>query len=467
MSRDSVPDHAGSFLSRIRRSIRREPLWPQDDRGRMRLSANDLILHLHPNRVPKESLKLTYTFGLGGLSILLLVLLIGTGVLLMFSYTPAPNVAYASIVRLETEVWFGQLVRNIHHWSGNLLIVVAFLHMLRVFYTGAFREPRQFNWILGLGMLGLVMAASFTGYLLPWDQLSYWAVTVMAGLLDTLPVVGESARNLLLGGDTVGEITLRNFYALHIIMIPLGFFVVGSFHIWRVRKDKGSVPRSLDEVENGQPRRLEMVTTIPHLVSIELVYALVMIALLLSWSALIDAPLLEAANPNIPPNPAKAAWYFAGLQELLLHFHPEVAAVVIPALIVVLLAYLPYAPDADAERNTGVWFRSRRGRRLAALSFAAGVVITVMLVLLSESGDLTTLLPAWNERITAGYLPLAVIFVGIWLFMRLLRRSGAARSERYLALFTLLLASFITLTVIGNLFRGPGWMLMFPWEVFS
>jgi quinol-cytochrome oxidoreductase complex cytochrome b subunit len=456
-----------SFSNRVWRSIRRVPLWPQDDRGRMRLSTSDLILHLHATRVPKAALKLTYTFGLGGLSILLLVMLIGTGMLLMFSYTPSTEEAYSSIITLETEVWFGQLVRNLHHWSGNLLIVVAFLHMLRVFYTGTFRTPREFNWILGLTLLMLAMAASFTGYLLPWDQLSYWAVTVMMGLVERLPLVGETLRGLLLGGDEVGETTLRNFFAFHVILIPLGFLVVGSFHIWRVRKDKGSIPHSLEEAESGEPKRQEMVTTIPHLVSVEVVYGLVAIALLLSWASMVDAPLLDAADPNMPPNPAKAAWYFAGLQELLLHFHPDVAAVIIPLLTVILLLYTPYARDDEAERNTGVWFRSRRGRRLATLSYIAGTGITALLILLSETGDLASLLPSWDERIAAGYLPLAVIVVVIWLFMRLLRRGGATHGERHLALFTLLLASFITLTVIGNLFRGPGWALMMPWEVFA
>lgn len=462
MSRESSQER---LPYRVWRSIRRVPLWPQDDRGRMRLSVSDLILHLHPTRVPKRVLKLTYTFGLGGLSVLLLVLLIGTGLLLMFGYTPSTESAYTSIVALETEIWFGQLFRNLHHWSGNLLIIVAFLHMLRVFYTGAYRTPREFNWILGLAMLLLVMAASFTGYLLPWDQLAYWAVTVVAGLLDTIPLVGEEIRRLLLGGDAVGEVTLRNFYALHVIMIPLGFLIIGSFHIWRVRKDKGSVPRTLKEAQTGEQPRQEMVTTIPHLVSVELVYALVVLALLLGWSAFVDAPLLEAANPNQPPNPAKAAWYFAGLQELLLHFHAEVAAVVIPSIVVALLLYLPYAPDDETEANTGVWFRSRRGRWLAGLSFIAGIVVTVLLVLWGETGDLTTAFPNWNERLIGGYLPLAVIVAVIWLFMRVLRWWGVSQGERYLALFTLLLASFIALTVIGNLFRGPGWALMMPWEI--
>lgn len=467
MSEEPVDVRQTSLIQRVWRSIRREPLWPSDDRGRMRLAMNDLILHLHPTRIPERSLKLTYTFGLGGLSVLLLVILIGTGVLLMFTYTPSPEGAYQSIQEMETAVWFGQLVRNVHHWSGNLLVIVAFLHMLRVFYTGAFRKPREFNWILGLLMLFLVVIASFTGYLLPWDQLSYWAVTVMAGLVDYIPIFGETIRSLVLGGDEVGRVTLRNFFALHVILIPLGFFFIGSFHIWRVRKDKATVPRNVEEADPEKKQRIRMVTTIPHLVSIELVYALVVLALLLGWASLIDAPLLAPANVNAPPDPAKAAWYFAGLQELLLHFHPFIGSVLIPVMVVGLLVYLPYTRADEGLDYAGIWFRSTLGRRLALISTLLGAFATLVLILLDEVGNLADLMPGVDTIISNGYLPLGVIVIAIWGYAQLLRKRGATRSEMRLALFSLLLGSFLMLTLIGNAFRGPAWHLMWPWEVYG
>lgn len=447
-----------NILQRVRKSIWRTPLNPRDDRGRVRLSMNDFILHLHPPRVSRASISWTYTFGLGGLSVLLLIILIGTGILLMFAYTPSEQEAYGSIVELETEVWFGQLIRNLHHWSGNLLLVVVFLHMLRVFYTGAYRSPREFNWQLGLILLGLVAMANFTGYLLPWDQLSYWAVTVAHSIIEHIPLVGTPIGRLLIGGDEVSATTLRNFFALHVILIPLGFLVVGSFHIWRVRKDKFSQPRA-----SGEPwvKRPEMVTTIPHLVSREVVYTMVFLALLLTWATFIDAPLLDGADPNNPPNPTKAAWYFMGIQELLLHFHATFGAFIIPAFTVGALIAMPYLrEDMDAE---GIWFRSQRGRRLAAVSAVLGTIVTIGIVIVNEFYlNLTELLSFLPDSISNGVVPLGIAMLGTFLYTRWLSWRGATISETRMSLFTLLLFSFLTLTIIGIFFRGENMALEWP-----
>ena len=323
-------------------------------------------------------MRFTYTFGLGGLNILLLAVLAITGLLLMFAYTPSPDEAYQSILVLGTQVWFGQLIRNLHHWSANLFIITAGLHLLRVFYTGAFRAPRQFNWQLGVVLLLLVAVANFTGYLLPWDQLAYWATTVGTNLIAYFPG-GEAIRRLVLGGYEVGAATLNNFYVLHVALIPLAIFMVASFHIWRVRKDKFTSPRQAGE---AVPRRVERVTTVPHLVGREFIFALVVLAGLLAWSALVDAPLEAAADPSHPPDPTKATWYFLGLQELLLHFHPLFGVIVIPGLALGALLALPELdPDED---SAGVWFRSKRGRWITVISMAAGALGAVGFVLLNE-----------------------------------------------------------------------------------
>ena len=447
---------------RVWESVQRDELPPQDDRGRMKLVMNNLILHIHPSKVAKPTLKFTYTWGLGGLSILLMMILAITGVMLMFVYTPTPEHAYNDMLTLQTEVWFGQMIRNLHHWSGNLMVVVAFLHMLRVFYTGGYRPPREFNWVLGIVLLLLVIGANFTGYLLPWDQLAYWAVTVGTSLLDYVPVIGEGLSRLILGGPEVGAATLTNFYGLHVAIIPLTMFGVISFHIWRVRKDTLSIPRNLDE---ERPQRVEKVTTLPHLVSIEFVFALVMIALILLWASWIDAPLEEAANPDHSPNPAKAAWYFMGLQELLLHFHPVFGAIVIPMLALGGLAALPYLRfDTDAE---GIWFRSQRGRRTALFGALAGLIMTPILVLLDEYVvDLPALLPSLPTAISNGWVPLAGLLLMLWMYYGLVRglfRASACEARQ--SVFTLLIVSFVVLTVIGIVFRGEGMALMWPWEV--
>ena len=454
-----------SFWTRVRHSIWREPA-PHDERWRIRQVLNDLILHLHPVKVPVRSLRLSYTFGLGGLSVLLFLILICTGVLLMFVYTPTPTDAYLSIQKLETGIWMGQFVRNLHHWSANLLLILVVLHLLRVYYTAAFHAPREFNWILGLCLLLLVSLSNFTGYLLPWDQLAYWATTIVTSMLGYFPVIGENLKTWLLGGPEIGATTLRTFFAFHVVVFPLLMGILLSYHTWRIRKDTFSIPRNVDE-SAVSPKKLERVTVIPHLIDLELVVGLVVLALLISWATGVNAPLGDAANPSHPPNPAKAAWYFLGFQELLLHFHPVVVSIVIPSLMVSALLLLPYLDfDQNKEPDTvGIWFRSRRGRRLALINALLGIVGTASLVVIDEYWlHLTSLLPALSPLISNGLLPLSVILLSLAGYWWLLRAGGCTTSERNLALFTLLFMSFLTLTVVGNFFRGQNMALTLPWS---
>lgn len=444
------------FLESMNRG---EPLTPTDDRSRMRAVMNNLVLHLHPSKVSARSLKLTYTWGLGGTAILLSTVLVITGIMLLFVYTPSPDQAYQDMQALQTEVWFGQLIRNLHHWSGNAMVIVVLLHMLRVFFTFAYHHPREFNWLLGISLLLITAGANFTGYLLPWDQRAYWAVTVGASLLQYVPFVGEPLAHFMLGGPEVGATTLTNFYGLHIAVLPMALFAVMSFHIWRARKDGFSIPRDLDE---APPQRIERVTTMPHLVNREVIFGLVVIAVLLVWVSLVDAPLEAAADPAHSPNPAKAAWYFMGIQELLLHFHPFFAAIVIPSLGLLTLLLLPYFDqDVDGE---GIWFGTRRGRWLALLGAIVGVAGTVSMVWLDEyTLNLTELLPSLPSAVSNGWIPLAWVLSSLWLYWEILRKLfRAAQSEARLSLFTLLLVSFITLTVIGQVFRGEGMALIAP-----
>jgi quinol-cytochrome oxidoreductase complex cytochrome b subunit len=452
------PETKPSLPTRVRESVLRGPLSPSDDRERMRMVMNSLVLHIHPSKVSRPALKFSYTFGLGGLLLLLASILAVTGVLLLFVYTPSPDAAYDSMIALQTEIYFGNLIRNLHHWSGNLMVVVGVLHLLRVFYTAGFTRPREFNWVMGITLLLLIVAANFTGYLLPWDQLAYWAVTVGTSLLDYIPLVGGALTSLLLGGPEVGAATLTNFYGLHIAVIPLAIFGIVSFHIWRVRKDSITVPRPID-----QKADTEKVTTIPHLVSIEVIFALVWLAVLITWAAFINAPLEEAANPSHSPNPAKAAWYFMGFQELLLHFHPVFGAIIIPGLGLLALFLLPYL---DQDMNSiGVWFRSRRGRWLAGVSFLLGVFGTFAFVLLDETWlDLPAWLPFLPSAISNGWVPLAALLLLIYSFYELLKVLGSRACEARQSVFTLLLAAFITLTVIGIFFRGEGMALILPWS---
>ena len=238
-------------------SWKKRLLYPakSDDRSRMRAVANNLILHLHPTKVPAPALRWSYTWGLGGISALLALLLAVTGALLMFRYDASVERAYTSIQFLETQVFFGSLVRAIHHWSANLLIITAFLHLLRVFFTGGFKKGRATNWIVGIVLLLLVVAFNFTGYLLPWDQLAFWAITVGTSLLGYVPLVGPTLSNFLLAGPEVGQGALRNFYAIHVAVLPAVLVLLMSYHFWKVRKDGGISQPEPPPVEEGKKRQ--------------------------------------------------------------------------------------------------------------------------------------------------------------------------------------------------------------------
>jgi quinol-cytochrome oxidoreductase complex cytochrome b subunit len=432
-----------------------------DDRSRMRAVANNLILHLHPTKVPAPALRWSYTWGLGGISAVLATLLVVTGVLLMFRYDASVERAYTSIQTLETQVSFGSLVRAIHHWSANLLVVTVFLHLLRVFFTGGFKKGRSTNWLIGIALLLLVVAFNFTGYLLPWDQLAYWAITVGTSLLSYLPVAGRIISDFLLAGPEVGQGALRNFYAIHVAVLPVLLVLLVSYHFWKVRKD-GGISQPEPAAGDGQPaQRVEKVTTIPHLVQREFAAAAVVIAAIALFAMAVPAPLEALANPAHPPNPAKAAWYFMGLQELLLHMHP-LAALLLPAVILLGVAFLPYW-DRD-EAGIGLYFHSSSGKLMALAGVLLAVVLTPLAVLADELWiDLPALLPAWPVLLSNGLLPLLLTSATLLAIYALMRfGAGANRSEALVGLFTFITVAFVILTLIGIFFRGANMALVAP-----
>ena len=460
--KETPPEEEKNIIQRIQSRLRPKDA-PRDDRGRMLAVVNNLVLHLHPTKVPLSTLKWTYTWGLGGLAALLMAMLGTTGVLLQINYTPSAPQAYLGILALRSNVWFGELIRNVHHWSANLMILVSALHLLRVFFTGSYRPPRETNWLIGVGMLVLVLLGNFTGYLLPWDQLAFWAITVGTSVLTYVPLVGDAFSRLLLGGPEVGAATLLNFYSLHISFIPMMIFGLASFHFWRIRKDGGlSIPRGVGEKEEKKKVR---VTTIPYLLRRETAWALFWIAAVLIYSMFVAAPLEGIANPAVSPNPAKAPWYFMGLQELLLHFHPLVGAILIPALFFIALALLPFY-DVSTE-NVGVYFRSRRGRSLAVLAAGISLISTPLWVLLDEFViQWDVWLAGWDSLISNGLVPFSVMALGLILMDEWLKtKLKASPEERVLFIFVFLFVAILVLTIIGIYFRGPGMGLFLPWDM--
>jgi quinol---cytochrome c reductase cytochrome b subunit, bacillus type len=244
----SAFERSSNFItrSRIWRSFFHHG-WPNNEMDRSLVMTTNIFFHLHPVKVSRRSLRATYTFGLGIISVVLFVTLTVTGVLLVFYYIPATSVAYTTMKDLQTAIPLGQLVRNMHRWAAHLMVLAVILHLIRVFYTGAYKPPREFNWIVGVVLLLLTLGASFTGYLLPWDQLSYWAITVGTNIAGYAPALGEQTRTILLGGSEVGQNTLIRFYALHIMVLPLAMILLISLHMWRVRKDGGLAGQEIPE----------------------------------------------------------------------------------------------------------------------------------------------------------------------------------------------------------------------------
>jgi quinol-cytochrome oxidoreductase complex cytochrome b subunit len=213
--------------------------YSDSPRNRSYVVMNNVLYHLHPVKVKRHGVKLSYTLCLGGLSFFLFIVLTISGIFLMFYYTPTADLAYADMEALSTSVAFGSLVRNMHRWGAHLMVLSVFLHMSRVFYHGAYKPPREFNWVIGVVLLFFTLLLSFSGYLLPWDQLALWAVTVGTNMAGFTPVIGDQVKFALLGSAEVSGATLLRFYVLHVLAFPFILVIFMAIHFWRTRKDGG------------------------------------------------------------------------------------------------------------------------------------------------------------------------------------------------------------------------------------
>jgi len=198
---------------------------------------SNFFLHIYPVKVKRKALAFRYSYYLGIISVVLFGSLIVSGIYLMFFYVPSPGQAYTNIQTLQTDVSLGQYIRNVHRWSAHLMVLAVAAHMAKMFYRGAYKAPREFNWIIGVILLVVTLLLSFTGYLLPWDQLAYWAVTVGSEMSSYVPFVGDRVQELLLGGPIVGSSTLLRFYVLHVAVLPSVLVMLLMIHLWRWRKD--------------------------------------------------------------------------------------------------------------------------------------------------------------------------------------------------------------------------------------
>jgi len=390
--------------SNVWSSIFRHPL-PSNDLERSQTSFTNFFLHLHPVKVHRNTLRPVYTLGLGLISLFLFLILVVTGVLLMFYYVPSTTQAYDRMLDLRGTVAFGIFLRNMHRWSAHGMVAMVFLHMCRVFFTGAYKKPREFNWIIGVVLLLLTLFMSFTGYLLPWDQLAFWAITVGTSIAGYAPLVGSQIKFLLLGDTVVGQEALLRFYVLHVAVLPAILSVIVAIHFWRIRKDGGlsrpeTAPAKIDSgvvqlrIEPG--KRVfglqgfvrgpftkignvpdDSVYSWPNLLMAELFVFVLTVSIILVVSLAFNAPLEQPVNVMHPPNPAKAPWYFLGLQEMV-SYSAFWGGIGVPTLFVVLLLFAPFI-DRNPQ-GTGRWFA--RERLLANTIFMSLAVLNVIFIII-------------------------------------------------------------------------------------
>jgi cytochrome b-561 len=484
-----------------KKSLRDKLLWPwtpDSDREAGSGIVSNFLLHAFPNRISLKSFAFGYSFYLGTMSFVLFMILTLTGVVLMFLYVPSVERAYGSIKDLEFAISFGWLLRRVHRISAHLMVAVVFLHMFRVFLTGAYKagsvmkSARPVNWVLGVSLLVLTLLLSFTGYLLPWDQLAFWAITVGTNIAASVPVIGNEMREFLLGGTIIGQPTLIRFYVLHCAFLPLVLFGVSLWHMWRIRKDGGmavvdqlrieakdrepeppkkSKTYSILGIASGTTVQVSDPTTLnqdnsvpatPHITVRLLWVTLLTVALTLALALVFPAPLEGPANPEVTPNPAKAPWYFLGLQELV-GYSALMGGVLIPGIVVLGLALIPFM---DREQSKiGFWFTDRVGKLWALTGFAYGAIATIACVAASILFPVRSLFSGIENQFffdlvnpaTLLLLLCAVLYFGV---------AKYTKSTRYAAIatFCAFIIAFILLTYIGTALRGPNWEFYWPWQ---
>jgi quinol-cytochrome oxidoreductase complex cytochrome b subunit len=332
--------------------------------------------HLHPPTIPAPQARLRYILGAGGLAVFLTLIVGFTGILVTFYYLPTPDQAAKSVQELTFLVPFGWLIRNLHYWSAQLLVLVAALHLFRVVFTGAYLPPRRLNYLLGLTLLVICLFLDFTGYVLRWDEGVHWALVAGTNLVHSIPLVGERLYATLVGGSQVGANTLVRFYAWHLFGLTLILIIVGVWHIFRVRRDGGiAVPppelrTDLTRITRKELARREGLAM--------LWAALVLIGL----AILVPAPLAPGIQEGVTPvNESLAPWFFLWVQQLLKMGDPFIYGVLIPLGALLILVLIPYiTPHRLTPKELGRWF-PRGGRNVQILVGALGIIIILLTLL--------------------------------------------------------------------------------------
>jgi ubiquinol-cytochrome c reductase cytochrome b subunit len=364
---------AGLGVNELRAVLRGDPPTERPN-PRYKVHTTSFLFHIRPRYYELGSTIFTHTFRLGFFTSFFFFVELFTGLILMIYYTPSPSEAYSSILNLMSNVTYGKFLRDLHRLGAEGMVIFTFLHMLRTFLTGSYKKERSFTWLTGVVLLGVTLFLSFSGYLLPWDQLAYWAVTIGTSMAEAGPFIGEELNLLLRGAPDIGAGGLLRFYLLHVVLLPLAAILVISIHYYKVSREHGiSLPANIEEgevppeVKKAAKTRIDF---IPDLLTHEVFLTALGLAAITAIVTIFgySAPLEHVANPQQTPLDTKAPWYFWWLQGMLKLGDKTLMGIILPTIIVGLLVAVPYI-----DRNPH--------RSLYKRPFAIGVGLLSVLVL--------------------------------------------------------------------------------------
>ena len=368
---------AGLNVEEIRSVLRGDP--PKRPNPRTKPHADGFWMHMRPTYFHKKVMTLYPTFRLGWLSVYFLVFETITGLVLMLWYTPSPLVAFENMINIISNVPFGMMMRDLHRLGAEFMVMVVLLHMLRTFITGSYKKPRQFTWFTGGVLLLLTLFLSFSGYLLPWDQLSLWAVTIGASMAEATPVIGREVNLLVRGGPDFGTNGLLRFYLLHVFALPLIAFIFLGVHYYKVIIHAHSLPPGEENPGEDTARKIPMDKRsyfLPDVATKEIYWIVMWTGLLIlmvtvgGW----HAPLEPHADSQVTPLHTTAPWYFLWLQGMLKLGAKVFWGVIAPGILVNLVFVIPYLEVGPSRR----YVHRRIGLTIAAVSVVAFSALTYM-----------------------------------------------------------------------------------------
>ena len=370
---------AGLGLNELRSLMRGDPPTEKPN-PRYKVHTTSFLFHIRPRYYEKASTFFTHTFRLGFFTALFFIIESITGLILMIYYTPSPEKAYSSMLNLLSNVPFGQLLRDIHRLGAEGMVVFSVLHMLRTYLTGSYKKERSFTWLTGVVLLGITLFLSFSGYLLPWDQLAYWALTIGTSMAEAAPLFGNQVNLLLRGSTDIDAGGLLRFYLLHVVLLPGLALLIISIHYYKVSREHGiSLPAKFDEGEvtpEARKNAKQRIDFIPDLLTHEVfLTALGIFILVLVTVFFWHAKLEHVANPQQTPLDTEAPWYFLWLQGMLKLGDKTLMGIIIPTIIVLLLFAVPYIDRNPHRRMTK-----------RPIAVAIGILFTLTLVVLTYMG---------------------------------------------------------------------------------